>query len=216
MGKTLAIVLPLALGAAVSPTLLTLQLLILAGVRDQKRRAWAMALGCAVVLLGFMAVLATVAKGIDIASSHQDAVERGVKIGAAVLLILLGLRSLRHRHDPPKPRSERVQEAKPRLFFGVGAGAMAGNASSLVLVLAATHITITAGLPPDQQFILLAIVYVFTMLPVVLPVLAATLMGKRADPVLARMNRVTTTYEHQINAGIAFFFAVLLLYSGLK
>ena len=51
---------------------------------------------------------------------------------------------------------------------------------------------------------------------VVLPVLAATLMGKRADPVLARMNRVTTTYEHQINAGIAFFFAVLLLYSGLK
>ena len=68
MGKTLAIVLPLALGAAVSPTLLTLQLLILAGVRDQKRRAWAMALGCAVVLLGFMAVLATVAKGIDIAS----------------------------------------------------------------------------------------------------------------------------------------------------
>ena len=93
---------------------------------------------------------------------------------------------------------------------------MAGNASSLVLVLAATHITITAGLPPDQQFILLAIVYVFTMLPVVLPVLAATLMGKRADPVLARMNHVTTTYEHQINAGIAFFFAVLLLYSGLK
>lgn len=216
MGKTLAIVLPLALGAAVSPTLLTLQLLILAGVRDQKKRAWAMALGCVVVLLGFMVVLATVARGVDIASSHQDAVERGVKIGAAVLLVLLGLRSLRHRHDPPKPHSEKLQEAKPRLFFGVGAGGMAGNASSLVLVLAATHITVSSGLPADQQFALLALVYVCTMLPVVLPVLAATVMGRRADPVLNRMNQFTTKYTHQINAGIAFFFAALLLYSALR
>ena len=216
MGKTLAIVLPLALGAAVSPTLLTLQLLILSSVRDQKKRAWAMALGCAVVLLGFMVVLATVAKGIDIATSHQDAVERGVKLLAAVLLLLLGLRSLRHRHDPPKPRSERFADAKPRLYFGVGAGAMAGNASSLVLVLAATHIAISSGLPADQQLTLLAIVYVFTMLPVVLPVLAATVMGKRADPVLARMNAFTTSHEHQINAGIAFFFAALLLFSAIR
>ncbi len=216
VGKTLAIVLPLALGAAVSPTLLTLQLLILAGVRDQKKRAWAMVLGCAVVLLAFMVVLVTLARGLEIGSEHQDAVERGVKIVAAVLLLLLGLRSLRHRHDPPKPRSEKLQEAKPRLFFGVGAGAMAGNASSLVLVLAATHITITSGLPDDQQLVLLAIVFVFTMLPVVVPALAATLMGKRADPVLKKANAFTTKYTHQINAGIAFFFAALLLYSAIR
>ena len=216
MGKTLAIVVPLALGAAVSPTLLTLQLLILAGQRDQKKRAWAMALGCAVVLLGVMVILATVARGVDIASSHQSAVERGVKLGAAVLLILLGVRSLRHRDDPPKHRSQKVQEAKPRLFFGIGAGAMAGNASSLVLVLAATHITVTSDLPVDQQVVLLAIVYAFTMAPVVLPVLATTVMGRRADPVLTRMNHVATAYTHQINAGIAFFFAALLTYSALR
>ncbi len=216
MGKTLAIVLPLALGAAVSPTLLTLQLLILAGVRDQKKRAWAMAAGSAIVLLAFMAILATLARGLEIGSEHQDAIERGVKLVAAALLVLLGLRSLRHRHDPPKPRSEKLQEAKPRLFFGVGAGAMAGNASSLVLVLAATHITVTSGLPDDQQTALLAIVFVFTMLPVVLPVMAATVMGSRADPVLMKMNHFTTTYTHQINAGIAFFFAALLVYSAIR
>ena len=142
---TLSIVLPLALGAAVSPTLLTLQLLILAGARDQKKRAWAMCAGSAVVLFGYMLVLATIARGIDLATDDQSDAERAVKLLAAALLLLLGLRSLRHRHDPPKPPNEKLREAKPRLFFGVGAGAMLGNASSLVLVLPATHITVDVG-----------------------------------------------------------------------
>lgn len=216
MGSTLAIVLPLALGAAVSPTLLTLQLLILSGVRDQKKRAWAMAAGAGATLFGYMLVIATLAKGLTLASSDQSVTERVIKLIAAGLLLLLGLRSLRHRHDPPKPPNKRVADAGPGVFFGIGAGAMAGNASSLVLVLPATHVTINSGLPGQEQMALLLMVYLITMLPVLLPVLATTVMGHKADAVLTKMNHIATTYTHQINAGIAFFFTALLIYSALK
>ncbi len=59
-------------------------------------------------------------------------------------------------------------------------------------------------------------VFVITLLPVLLPVLSATLLGHRADAGLARMNHIATTYQHQINAGIAFFFTALLVLSALR
>src|ERR1700733_7744995 len=50
MGALLASVLPLALGAAISPTLLALQLLVLAGPTRRLARAWSLTAGSAVVL----------------------------------------------------------------------------------------------------------------------------------------------------------------------
>lgn len=216
MGATLSIVLPLALGAAISPTLLTLQLLTLSGAREQVKRAWALCAGSGVVLAAYMLLLATLARGLTLASADQSVTERVVKLIAAALLLLLGLRSLRHRHDPPKPPPKRLHDAGAPTFFGIGAGAMAGNFSSLVLVLPATHITVSSDLPPNQKTALLVMVFVITMLPVLLPVLSVSLLGKKADPVLGRMNHYAVTYQHQINAGIAFFFTALLVYSAIK
>ncbi len=216
MGNTLSVVLPLALGAAVSPTLLTLQLMILAGAQSPLQRAWAMCAGAAAFLLAYMIVLATVARGLDLVTGAQNGFERGIKLLAAALLLLLGVRSVRRRHDPPKPPPRKLQEAGPGLFVGVGFTAMASNASSLVLVLPASHLTVTSGLPGDQKMLLLAMVFVITLLPVLLPVLATTLLGRRAAPGLARMNHVATTYSHQINAGIAFFFSIVLVVSALR
>ena len=62
----------------------------------------------------------------------------------------------------------------------------------------------------------LAVIAVCAIAPAVLPVLFATLLGSRSDAVLNALNRFTTTHSAQINAGICFLFAVLLLISALR
>ena len=125
-------VLPLALGAAVSPTLLTLELLILAGRNHPLSRAWSFALGASGVLIAYAVV------GLAFLQRLPDAEKAWV--AAAVVAIALSM--------------------------------------------------------------------------VLLPVLSVTLLGARAHAVLAAMNRFTTDHKRQINAAIAFFFAVWLLWSG--
>ena len=56
MGNLVVAVLPLALGAAVSPTLLALQLLVLSGGGHRLARAWALAAGSALVLFGVILI----------------------------------------------------------------------------------------------------------------------------------------------------------------
>ena len=59
MGPLLAAVLPLALGAAISPTLLALQLLVLSGTTHRLARAWALVAGSALVLAAFSLLCVT-------------------------------------------------------------------------------------------------------------------------------------------------------------
>lgn len=200
-----------------SPTLLTIQLLILAGRRDPKPRAWAFVAGCALALLAYLVLLATVARQLQIAGAPQDMTERVVKLAAAAGLFLLGVRALRRAPgNGPNRVQQHIEAARPRVFVGVGIVSMAGNFSTLVLLVPATHITINSDLSTGSRAVLLGVVFLITLTPVLLPALAATVAGRSADPVLARLNGWTTRHSRQVNAGIAFFFAALLVYSALK
>ena len=61
-----------------------------------------------------------------------------------------------------------------------------------------------------------AAVLLIALAPVLLPVLAVTLLGHRADRPLAALNAFATRHARQINAGICLFFAVWLGWSGFR
>ncbi|MEI2718108.1 MAG: GAP family protein [Candidatus Nanopelagicales bacterium] len=211
-------VVPLALGAAVSPALLTIQLLILAGKSRPVPRGWAYTAGVFVTTVIYMVVLATIARGIVLASSNQSDVERIVKLVAAAGLLFLGVHALRKKRDPAKiqARDEKLAKAPLRDFFGIGFAAMWGNLSSLVLILPAVHITINSDATSSTIATMMGLILLCAIAPALLPVLLLTLAGSHADPALASLNRFTTAHAQQINAGICFLFAALLVYSGLK
>lgn len=212
-------VLPLALGAAVSPTLLTLQLLILSGTVRPRSRAWAFTGGVAAAIVVYLLVLTTVGKGLSLSSGSGSPTDRIIKIAAAALLILLGLRALfRKSAGGPRPSriAGRLKDARWRFFFGLGLLGMASNFSSLVLIVPAVHEISESKVPGLAQGLLLAMLFFFTLAPVLLPALAVSLLGPRADRVLGAMNTFTKTHASQINAAIAFVFAAILLYAGLK
>lgn len=207
--------LPLALGAAVSPTVLMMQLLLLAGGHRPLARGWAFALGITATTIIYVVILATIAAGVTLDSGAQSWAERIIKLIAAVALVALGVRALRRSGDGSLVG--RVGRMKPDTplwsFVTVGFGAMWLNLSSLALMLPAVHLAVNSGTDVIAQ---LLVIVLCAIAPAVIPVLAATLLGSHATPILGRLNTFTTTHAAQISAGICFLFAAILVWSAWR
>jgi len=207
-------VLPFALGAAVSPTLLTLELLILAGKVQPKVRAWFFVIGATVALDAFAALCVSVlGNASDADGGPVSPWTIAIDAVVIVLLVALGIRELRHRKlatDQPSRLRQRISTAKAPVFLGIGALAMLGNFSTLVLYIPAVHI-ITRSTDAASTKVGAGLMLLFiTLLPLWLPVLAVSLVGHRSDPLLAKVNGFTTRYQQQVNAGICFVFAAIV------
>ncbi|HEX5145815.1 MAG TPA: GAP family protein [Conexibacter sp.] len=213
MGHLLAIVLPLALGAAVSPTILALQLLTLSRRTAPLARSWAVAAGCALVLAGFSVLALLLARSTG-GSDSPDVAGGVVKLVAAALLVAVGLRQLRKAPDA-QPRPERESRHPLRASFALGAAMMLSNFSTIVLYFPAMHEIGIADAALADKLVAFALLFAITLLTAVGPPLVVTLMGARATPALERLNRFFTAHRRGIGAAICFTFAVLLTIAGL-
>jgi hypothetical protein len=216
-----ASVLPYALGAAVSPTLLTIELLILSGKRHPKARAWSFVLGASLALLAFAALCLTVLRQSPDANGGPvnpwSIVVKGLIV---VLLLVLGVRALRPGRTAGEQHQTRVQamlqSARTPAFVGVGAVAMATNFSTLVLYVPAIHEITRSTVELVTKLGAGLMLFVITVLPLYLPVAAVTVVGHRSDALLAKVNGITTRHSRQISAGICFVFAALVAFSAVR
>jgi hypothetical protein len=213
MGSLLAIVLPLACGAAVSPTILALQLLTLSRSDRPVARAWAVAAGCALVLAGLTVAALLLAHGTGGSGSPSEA-GGIVKLAAALLLLGLGVRTLT-RPAPATPKPERDSLHPLRESSALGAAMMVSNFSTIVLYFPAVHAIGIDDAGVDAKVVAFVLLYAITLVPAVGPPLVVTLLGQRATPVLQRLNDFFTAHRRGIGAGICFAFAVLLGATGL-
>ena len=131
MGNLVVAVLPLALGAAVSPTLLALQLLVLSGGGHRLARAWALAAGSALVLAAFSVLCLTALARVRPSHGHRSMTDAAVLIGSGVLLGVLALRSRLRRPTAGEQHTSRsaarLAGAPTAWFVGVGALGMVVN-----------------------------------------------------------------------------------------
>lgn len=213
MASLLGIVVPLALGAAVSPTVLALQLVTLSRKTAPLARAWAIAGGCAAVLAVFAALALGLAQSTGGTKSPSEA-SAIVKLVAAALLLALAVRSLRAPPKPPKP--ERAGAHPLRRAFVLGLAMMLTNFSSIVLFFPAMHEIATSDAGLAAQLVAFALLYAITLVTAFGPPLVVTLLGPRATPALARLNAFFTAHRRGIGAGLCLAFAVLLTVAGLK
>src|SRR5438105_560231 len=101
MGPLLGEVLPLALGAAISPVLFLLQLSTLSGQRPLARGS-ALAAGAAIPLLAIGAL--GVALGVGNALSGHPTVKAGIDIALGAVLLGLAARTAFRTPAPAKPK----------------------------------------------------------------------------------------------------------------
>ena len=207
-------ILPLALGAAVSPTVLMIELLILSGANRPKARAWAFVAGLTVILIAVVVLFLTLLSRTSAGANGPSVPVRIVDGAAALLLLVVGIRNLlpsKTQGEKQKSKvASRLETAPLPFYAGVGVVTMLTNASTLILLAPACHDIARSDATTSVKTAATVVLVVIVMLPFVLPVTAVTVLGHRADGVLGYMNRFVSGHSRQLNAGICFVLAALL------
>ena len=215
MQELLTKVLPLAVGAAISPMIVTVVVLILSTPTRPRLRAWAFTLGATLTLIAVSLVGAQVFH-----TMHQhvgrDPTGAAVKGVAALLLLVLAWRAWRAKPTAGAAAMQRLDGASTAGFIGIGALAMLANFSTLVLFIPAVREIVDDQSAAPEKLSVFAIALVVAMLPAWLPAALATILGPRADPLLSRVNMAVTRHSNQINMAICLIFALYLGYGAAQ
>lgn len=215
MGALLTSVIPLAIGAAISPGVLAITVIILGAKKSPRARVAYMLLGIFLVL-AVIALVASSAAQVPKEQSHTYLV-RWLDIGLGVLLLLLGIRGLLKKPDPNAP----AKTAKPRgqggplRYIVVGFFVMGTDFSSLVLFIPGIRDTILAPVDLLGKIIAGAILFFGVMAPAIVPLLATIISPDRAGRTMTKINDWLTTHSRIISTTLAFVFGVYLVVKGL-
>jgi small neutral amino acid transporter SnatA (MarC family) len=211
MSSLLAQVIPLALGAAISPVIFLLQLNTLTGARPIARGS-ALAAGAAVVLIIFSTI--GVLFG-DTGFSTNDTLKAAINIAFGILLVAVGLRALLR---PPKPKAP-TTDSKPDSIgpsFLAGAGGMASNLTTFALYIPALALIAGSGLPLRQQGIAALIILLITLMVAWVPLVLAVAVPGASTRLLPALGRWMTTNNRWIQVVLGLGFGIWLLVKGVN
>ena len=217
MNELFAKTLPLALGAMVSPTLLTAAILVLSGKVSPRSRSWAFVAGGAAALAAITVLVPWLAQ---LLRSVSPGVVRSADVVFAVLLLAVASRKLLTRKDADRESTRAPKHAgtpAPHLwaYFGFGALMIATDASSLVLYIAIIKEAALAKAPDAARIAAVAMGYLAVMLPALVPVAFATLAPAQTDRVLKPLGVWSQKHSTAITVTICLIFAAYLLAKGL-
>jgi zinc transporter ZupT len=217
MNELFAKTIPLALGAMVSPTLLTAVILVLTGKVSPRARSWAFVAGGAATLVAFTLVVPWVA---NLIRSVNPLAVHWMDIVFGLLLLGLAVRRLLTRNRPSSASTrvpKRQTTDNPRLgqYFGFGALMVATDASSLVLYIAIMKEAATSQAPDAARIAAIAIGYAAVMLPALVPACIATLAPTQTDSVLKPLGEWAKRHSTAITVVICVVFGAYLLVKGI-
>lgn len=212
-------VLPLAIGAAFSPTFLAMQVVVLTSpAPGAVRRGWALAAGSMVALLlvsfGGLSLLASLSDFQTGQPSYPQAIIFTLA-GAALLLVALVL----SRRPPERRQSKvlnRVGDAQPPLLFAIGALRLLVNATTLALYIPALHVITHSTVEAAAKAAVFVMLFAITEIAVVGPVLAVTLLGDRAKPVLTGIHTSLDKHSRALTIWTCLGFGVVLVAAGVR
>ena len=207
-------VLPLALGAAVSPLLVVGQVLTLTSPGSGLRRGWFFALGTSMVVAVWVVLGLAMGAALPVRGPGPDPISASLHLVLAIVLVVLGIEILRRPSAPKNGQTAAV--AHPlRAAFLLGAGLMAANLTSLVLFLPAMQDVARSGFSPITQAWVVTLVSLVTLLPALGPPLALVLAGSAGRRSLVILSGWCESHQRQINAALCFGFSIYLAISGL-
>jgi Sap, sulfolipid-1-addressing protein len=211
-------VIPFAVGAAISPAVLTVQILVLSGGKGSLARGWALALGRMAALLAVSVWgVALLTQLPDFGTGEPSQAESVIlAIAGGVLLVLAVVESRRPPRAPSAPSfSGRLVDANVVVQFLFGAVWMVVNASTLALYIPGLHVITSSSAAFPMQVTAFVVLFVAASAAALLPTLAVTLYGDRAQPVLADIHAWVEHRAHTITIVVCAVFGLALLGYGL-
>ena len=215
MGELLATVVPLAVGAAISPSILTIELVTLGGKVEPLRRGWAVAVGYAIGLLAWGVLALALIRGTG-GSGTEPEWTAIVRLAAAAVLVIVGVLTLLRAPTDKPPKHPASQEPRLGAYLGIGAVVMLTNVTTLALFLPAVHAIGVSGVEFAGRGVAFAIVTAITLIPAIAPPLAVSIVGAPAERALGALNAWLEGHRRIVGAVVCFGFAILLGVQGIE
>lgn len=218
MNELLSKVIPLALGAAVSPAVLTAIVLILGGRRAIARGAVFTA-GVFTVLIGLTLSGLLITHRSDPSAARVQITHDVYGLLGVVLLSLAIISLLRSRthSDTGTPVHTSNPETSTGLLavFGLGFGLMISNLSTILLFLPAMHSVSESSVSTASKAIAVLITLAITSIPVTVPMLLRICLPRRSAPIFGAINRFVTGHQRAITITVEIGFGLYLIYRAL-
>lgn len=220
MADLIATILPLALGAAVSPTVAALVIAVLARGEDAVRRGAALTVGAAIplVLVAAVVLLTLHASGAAGPGDRHRTAGGIVDLVAAAALAYLALRALQPTHTAQEHQAARARHAtgSPARYVGLGAGVMLLNFSTLALfVPAVKDIGRADDVSAAGEAAALALLLVIVLVPAWAPVALRAAFPDRAQRILAPLGRWMGEHQRALGGWVSAAFALYLFVRGV-
>lgn len=225
MGELLSKVIPLSLGAAVSPTVLIVMLLVLSGRRAIARGA-AFLVGVLVVLGGLTALGLLISH-----ASHESTIQveitHAIDVAAGVLLLLLALATVLKavaagRAGAVTVPADSDAEPDPERTAGIlsafliGMAMMASNFSTILLYLPAMRTISASTVATGDKVIAVIIAFVITSVPATVPFGLRVGLPTASAKLLERMRAFTQRHAKEIGVAVELIFGVYLVLKGVR
>ena len=210
MSTLLKEIVPLALGAAISPVIFLLQLATLTGPRPLARGS-ALCAGAATALI----VVSTLGVLVgDTGFSTRETLQVAINLAFGVLLVAVGLRALVRLRKPKEPKAD-ARQPSLRGSFLAGVGGMASNVTTFALYIPALALIAGSGLPLRQQGIAALIILVITLIVAWVPLVLAVVVPSASSRLLPWVGSWMTRNNRWIQVALGLGFGVWLLVKGV-
>jgi hypothetical protein len=185
----LAQVIPLGLAAAVTPTLIGLQLLVVAEATWLRRALVVVAANALAFVLVMTIVTVGFAQLPDAGQGHGPGLDR-LRFGCGLILLVMSVYFLMpHRDLQAKAQGfveRKVARASAWLFFGLAFYMSISDFSSFLVLLPGLHDVTTSQGDLWVKAIALAVLLLLSLLATAGPLIVRLALGSRAEPTLGR------------------------------
>ena len=205
-------VIPLAIGASFTPSLLGLQLLSTSSSK-WIRRSIAVATGSGSAFLLACILLTAGFATLPKPALHSPDIIGGI-VWSLAAVVLLGVAIWLFLPHPDLARkaeqglTKRIAKAKTVTFFAFAFALSIKDITSFAMLVPAIHDVTAARIPWWLQLPTILLVYILAMVPVLLPPMWRLIRGEKGNAQLTRMCRYTMDHQFQILGVIAAIFAL--------
>jgi threonine/homoserine/homoserine lactone efflux protein len=213
MGQLLAQVVPLALGAAVSPLVFAVQLATLTGPRRLARGSM-VAAGAAVPLIGVAVLMLAFGRAIRL-PKLSAATLGTTDIVFGIVLLLLGLRALLRPRATKESGAKKPRGTSLGASFGAGVGMMLSNFTTIALFIPAMKIVAESGLDAAEVGAATVIVLLITLIPALVPLALTAAVPKTSGRVLTATGDWLGEHRRWITVVLGLGFGAYLVIHGI-
>lgn len=212
MTKLLVVLLPIGLAGAVSPMLLTEEMLLLSLPGGRKASRW---FALAAILVLSLLVCALVLFGRAIAMPHiSKHTSAQVDVGLGVLLLLLAVYGWRKR-PAEKEKPAQLSGMDARAAFSFGLFSMATNFTTIFLMVPGAREIAESKLALPERAVATVFLIMLAAIPVWLPLLLTWIAPGAADRALGALGNALQKHGRQIATPLISIVGIYLTARGI-